>query len=671
MRFLKYKKIFFIVLGGSLFFLPLIPFSHAQYRTDVTDTSQVKVAAPDGLRRPLEVVVDTVAAGVRKVTTVAEGYVAGGGGVPGVYAAFGSGVLSIVTDFFNLAIYYGVYSIPDILKSEGVKNAWSLARDVANIGFIFVLLYISVKTVLGETGSQKLITQVIIAALLVNFSAVIPRTIIDVSNIFAITFYENLGPQIGSSQARDVTKAFLDATSPSYGLKMYADAFFNTFSPSHSLSVESYIPGTLMFILAYILLVGGILFVLRIVVLVLILVASPLAIVGWIIPTTASYSKQWLSRLTNEAIFAPVFMFLIYISITVLKDSSLANLDPNGSSTSKFITFIVACSLLIISLSAAKKFSGDGASYALGWSKTAKGWFMGATVGTAGAYGLGKLANKAASSDTIKNLSAKSPLLGGFVRERLDKVADYKFAGGASYKDRVSKSADRISGFKTKELRAQYLASLSETDKAAAYGKLPEREKAELHDYVDSLVASGVPTREEQKIIDAVNGNEARGKKGLAPKTGSEAWDKLEDEKERYRVSQAAREAREELEDVGTALPPTPAQIKDAVRKLKGNAINRVDLDKLLDPTVAKHLDGPQLRKIAESSNFSSSQMMVSPGGGAAPVTLKTYLMGEIYSKLGIPPGGHIPPANIATLPINLQTAYKYFQSSHGQMSYS
>ncbi|MBP9855982.1 MAG: hypothetical protein KBC48_01585 [Candidatus Pacebacteria bacterium] len=669
MRFIKYKKIFFVILSVSLLFLASSSFSYAQgNRTDVTNADQVRPAAPDVLRRPLEAVVDTVAAGVRKVTTIAGGYVAGGGGVPGVYAAFGSGILSIVTDFFNLAIYYGVYSIPDILKSEGVKNAWTLARDIANIGFIFILLYIAIKTVLGESNSQKLITQVIIAALLVNFSAVIPRTIIDISNIFAITFYENLGPQIAGSQARDITTTFLAASSPAYGIKMYADAFVNTFSPSHSLSVESYIPGTLMFILAYILLVGGILFVLRIVVLVLILVSSPLAVIGWIIPSTASYSKQWLSKLINEAIFAPIFMFLIYISIIILRDSSLSNLDPSGSSTSKIISFIIVCSLLLVSLYVAKKFSGDGASYAMGWGKGAKGWFMGATVGTAGAYGLGKLANKAATSDTIKNLSAKSPLLGGFVRERLDKVADYKFAGGASYKDRVSKSADRITGFKTKELRAQYLASLSETDKAAAYGKLSEREKAELHDHVDTLAASATPTRQEQAIIDAVNGNTARGKKGLAPKTGSEAWDKLEDEKERYRASQSAREAREELEDVGTALPPTPAQIKDAVRKLKGNAINRVELDKLLDPTVAKHLDGPQLRKIAESSNFSSSQMMVSTGGG--PITLRNYLMDEMNRAAGLPPGAPIPPTHIHLLPDNLKSALKYLTSTHGNTYY-
>lgn len=680
------KKIIFIIAVLSIF----LGSFNLSYAADPVSTGlSITNRALSLLNMLQNPIASMVSGGASTVSNVANGALLGQGGLPSIYSGFGSAVLELSALLFNKSIYLGVYKISSILTSDGVKTAWKICRDIANIFFVFIILYIAIKTVLGETSSQKLITQVIIAALIVNFSAVIPRTIIDVSNMFAITFYENLGPALSNtSPERDVVQGFIKSASASYvpQSKFWAvvKTVVNTASVSHNFNPLNYLPGTLMFILAYILFVGAILFILRIVVLIIVLVVSPLAVVGWIVPKTATYSKQWLDKIVNEAIFAPLFLFLIYLSTLILQNSNLTNLDGTNSAISQLVTFIIVCSLLLVSLYISKKFSGDGASYALSWGKSAKSWFMGATVGTAGAYGLGKLANKAATSDTIKNFSAKNPFIGGFVRERLDKLADYKFAGGASYKDRVSKSADRISGFKTKELRAQYLASLSETDKAAAYGKMSEREKAELHDYVDSLVASGVPTREEQKIIDAVNGNEARGKKGLAPKTGSEAWDKLEDEKERYRASQAAREARETLEDVGstTTPPPLPADIEAAVKKLKGNAINRVDLDKILDPSVAIYLDGQQLRRMAEGSNFNSSQMMVNPPGGGGPVTLKNFILDEVGNRIGFPGlygastsgPAHLTAPQITAfnaLDPNLRSAYKYLTGPHGQMSYS
>lgn len=74
------------------------------------------------------------------------------------------------------------------------KEGWKVSRDIANLFFIFIILYIAIATILqlSTYGMKDLLVTVIIVALLVNFSLVFTNMIIDASNILASEFYDKV-----------------------------------------------------------------------------------------------------------------------------------------------------------------------------------------------------------------------------------------------------------------------------------------------------------------------------------------------------------------------------------------------------------------------------------------------------------------------------------------------
>src|SRR3990167_465566 len=102
-------------------------------------------------------------------------------------------LLTSVAKFFNVAIHLGlqasVYSSSDFLP-----QAWRITRDLSNIFFILILLYIAIKIILGLAGhdGKKMIIWVIIMALLINFSMFATKIVIDSSNVLALIFYNKM-----------------------------------------------------------------------------------------------------------------------------------------------------------------------------------------------------------------------------------------------------------------------------------------------------------------------------------------------------------------------------------------------------------------------------------------------------------------------------------------------
>ena len=124
------------------------------------------------------------------------GWATGGGSFGGcilqfVYWTFytlGGWLLAIAASFFNFFIKITLGS--EFLKSPFVSHAWAVVRDLSNIFFILILLYVAVKMILGLGGhdAKKMIVQVIIMALLINFSMFFTHVVIDTSNMLALVF---------------------------------------------------------------------------------------------------------------------------------------------------------------------------------------------------------------------------------------------------------------------------------------------------------------------------------------------------------------------------------------------------------------------------------------------------------------------------------------------------
>ncbi len=109
-----------------------------------------------------------------------------------VFMVLPSMVLYLTAYIFNAMLALTLGTV--LYKNGFLPEAWRIVRDFSNIFFILVLLYISIKMILGLGGAEvkKMIAQVIVAALLINFSMFMTQVVIDASNMLALIFYNKI-----------------------------------------------------------------------------------------------------------------------------------------------------------------------------------------------------------------------------------------------------------------------------------------------------------------------------------------------------------------------------------------------------------------------------------------------------------------------------------------------
>lgn len=97
-------------------------------------------------------------------------------------------IFTLVGKLFDLAFLMVLN--PDMYNIGAIYNGWVVARDTANLFFIFILLTIAIATILRiETyGAKALLPKLIIVALFINFSFLITQYVIFSANIFAQFF---------------------------------------------------------------------------------------------------------------------------------------------------------------------------------------------------------------------------------------------------------------------------------------------------------------------------------------------------------------------------------------------------------------------------------------------------------------------------------------------------
>jgi hypothetical protein len=106
-------------------------------------------------------------------------------------------IAGLLMDFsLYISINPGVYGVGGDSVETGLRMAWSVIRDFANIGFIFALFVIAFSLILNKNllnfDPKKGIVKVIIMALLVNFSFLMCRFIIQGADIFSHFLYNKI-----------------------------------------------------------------------------------------------------------------------------------------------------------------------------------------------------------------------------------------------------------------------------------------------------------------------------------------------------------------------------------------------------------------------------------------------------------------------------------------------
>lgn len=431
-----------------------------------------------------------------------------------------SWILWLASKILNFSIDLSINKFHNYANMPGVATAWEISRDLANIFFIFILLYIAINTVLGKPGAQKLVVNVIIVALFVNFSAVIPKVVIDASNILALQFYNNMGKE-NADGTRDISAQIISwdvITGEGFYTKNTNSANPTNLSVADTL-IKTIGTLVLMMSLSFVLVTAAVLFLYRTIVLLFVIVISPLAVLGWALPKF-NYANEWLDKLVKEAFYAPAFLFLLLIVLKIFEDT---NRDTDG--LEQIVFFIIMNGLILASITVARQMGAKGAETATAIGGKFRGFFTGAAASAAGGlavHTLGRGAKILAESERFKNLPANHPILRKLgltsaIQAPFKATAAARFGSKSSYDERIAKDTERTLEFNDNpEMQAKYIASLSPQAQKAAIKKLSDRQKAIIQDEAEGSIKQTIDnlifklSTEEQEKVDKARADAAK-----------------------------------------------------------------------------------------------------------------------------------------------------------------
>ncbi|MEK7612724.1 MAG: hypothetical protein AAB449_01070, partial [Patescibacteria group bacterium] len=264
-----------------------------------------------------------------------------------VTVGIGSGFAYVAAIFFNFAVAISLNSFSYALGF--ISSGWEVVRDIANMFFILILVYIAFSIMLSvETvGTMRTLVLVIFIALIVNFSFFFTRVVIDASNILSVQFYNAIdAPTISqttsSATSNSGTAGSVVASGASYVTgysgantkdltyvimnalqiqNLFNNQSFKAFTASNPGFNVTFIALTFLYVSAAIFLwlltiafiTNGIKFLMRVVVLWFAIIASPLAFVAATIPQTKQYFNKWRDILISHSIYPVVFLFIFLV----------------------------------------------------------------------------------------------------------------------------------------------------------------------------------------------------------------------------------------------------------------------------------------------------------------------------------------------------------------------
>lgn len=248
---------------------------------------------------------------------------------------------SVINMTLNPAI---INSVLNIDPKMPLYQSWAIFRDIANLFFILILLFIAIGTIVRSQSYnlKNLLPKLIIAVFLINFSNVITSVIIDFGNIFMYGVLKWMCPPAASATCFQDFYAQLMGVIDALFWKYPITAISFDFKDAASIGIAA----IYTFIYGLVLIALGIFLVIRIAVLALLIILSPLAFVGEVFPGLKEISSEWWDKLIKYAMFGPIFALLLYVSglmaqNTIAVDPAVFESNPNLSWMAQNITLIL------------------------------------------------------------------------------------------------------------------------------------------------------------------------------------------------------------------------------------------------------------------------------------------------------------------------------------------
>ena len=192
---------------------------------------------------------------------------------------------------------------PDIFSDNpelgGAKQAWNFFRDIANVVFVLLFLWVIFSQIsnvgVSNYGIKKILPKLILGAILINLSFYICQLAVDLSNILG---YALKGVLEGASLKAE--------SKPGIGsgiVVLVAEALAGTGAAVFAFLTVS-IPMIIWTLLS--IAVALLILVFRQAAVILLIAISPIAFAAWLLPNTESLFKKWVSAFKGLLVVFPV-----------------------------------------------------------------------------------------------------------------------------------------------------------------------------------------------------------------------------------------------------------------------------------------------------------------------------------------------------------------------------
>jgi len=280
----------------------------------------------------------------------------------------------LVKIIINVAQYNEFINVP------AVNTGWVIIRDIFNMFFILILLVIAFATILRveSYNAKKLLPKLLIAAVLINFSKTIFGLIIDFAQVIMLTFVSAFAQGHGMFIAMfNVDKLLSFDTNC-----IKKGEYFTTWS-----TVVAIIGGVIASLITLIVMAIFLaILVMRVIMLWIYVILSPIVIMGSAFPFLQKYSSQIWQDFIKQVIVGPVLAFFIWLALIIADSSSIgsdigffdAQTDEICAGANAFFSegnfqkFIITVGFLVGGLMVAQQIGGAAGGLAgkgLGWAK--------------------------------------------------------------------------------------------------------------------------------------------------------------------------------------------------------------------------------------------------------------------------------------------------------------
>ena len=316
--------------------------------------------------------------------------------------------LAIAGVLFNWSVMNAVILFKDVIFEpikDGINIGWTAFRDISNIVIIGVFAFIAISIILGnkEFGQKKLVARVLVIAVLINFSLLFTKMIIDASNFTAGQFYAaTQGDGKSLSQIIDAAKqpgiggaATNQVANPNTGVDLFsgyaqegiagqfvrflgvidvADTYSalknvgDTNNNGWIIIVHALFAFVLLLGAAIVLFYGSFLLISRAIILIFLLLTSAIAFASHLIPKMSDGQfgwSAWWKSLLGSAVLAPLLMIFLYITLQIASNlqaesGTLGNLisgSAKGGDVNALFAYLLVLGLLFGSFKLASSFS--------------------------------------------------------------------------------------------------------------------------------------------------------------------------------------------------------------------------------------------------------------------------------------------------------------------------